>query len=268
MRKVIILVTLIVLSTLMSFGCSSKSPPDILIHSVKANAVDSNKNGVFDDDDLFILYALLDKIYEDKILPYMQKAGVGNKTELGSPIATFKIRGNLTVTEYDLFMQNIAEYNKANSRIEATAQTIADRNIKPIVRHRKSEKALGSHVWGQIELASSIVIKYGGIKIPVGATDNKFARVVAVLSNKYISGRLIGYEETGVKVGNVSEAYVYVGKLFINEELVKRGYAVAVRDNSDKADILIKAEEEAKVKKKGLWKFYPQDDPFAEKSLY
>ncbi|PIS21873.1 hypothetical protein COT51_00445 [candidate division WWE3 bacterium CG08_land_8_20_14_0_20_41_15] len=118
---------------------------------------------------------------------------------------------------------------------------------------------------GQIELASGIVIKYWGIKIPVGGTDNRYARIVSVLSNKYIAGRLIRYSLTGVKIGNVSEAYVYVGKLFINEELVKGGYAIAVRDNSDKVDILVKAEESAKTGKKGLWRF---ENPFPPESLY
>jgi len=114
---------------------------------------------------------------------------------------------------------------------------------------------------GQIELASGIVIKYWGIKIPVGGTDNR----LSALSNKYIAGRLIRYSLTGVKIGNVSEAYVYVGKLFINEELVKGGYAIAVRDNSDKVDILVKAEESAKTGEKGLWRF---ENPFPPESLY
>jgi len=218
-----------------------------------------------DDADLFILYDNPDKVYNDGVSPYMQKAGIGSKTGLGSPTAIFKIRRSLTVSEFDIFMVNIGRYNLINAQIEVTAKAITDRKIEPKEPDMKSAKALGSHVWGQIELASGIVIKYGGIKIPVGGTDNRYARIVSLLSNKYIAGRLIRYSLTGVKIGNVSEAYVYVGKLFINEELVKGGYAIAVRDNSDKVDILVKAEESAKTGKKGLWRF---ENPFPPESLY
>jgi hypothetical protein len=259
------MILVLLFGLLMGLGCSARNKPELLIKPVKAHAVDANQNGLHDDNDVFILYEHSDKVYNDKIVPYMQKAGIGSKTELGSPNAMLKIRGALTVTEFDIFMQNMAEYNLINSQIEATAKAFVERKLEPKSLPVKSEKALGSHVWGQIELASGIVIKYGGIRIPVGATDNRYARVVSVLSNKYIAGRLIRYSLTGVKVGNVSEAYIYVGKLFINEELVKEGYALAVRDNSDKADILIKAEEEARAKKKGLWQY---ENPFPPESLY
>jgi len=264
MKKVMILVIFLLSATLMSFGCSLRNKPEPLIKPVKANAVDANKNGVFDDGDLFILYDLSDKIYEDQILPYMKKADIGSKAELGSPDALIKLRGSLTVIEFERFMQNIEEWNTANSQIDATAKAITDIKVEPAKLVSKSDKALGAHVWGQIELSTGIVIKYAGIKIPVGGTDNRFSRVVNLISNKFIAGRLIRYELTGRKVGNTSEAYVYVGELCINEELVKMGYALAIRDKSEKSEKLIKLEEESKASRRGLWAFHPNDNPFAE----
>ncbi len=264
MVKILVITTM---CAIMCFGCSQHQPESV-IHTVKARAVDANKNSIIDDGDLFILYDRLDEIYNDKMLPYMERASIGNKIELGSPTGMIKLRGGLTVVEFERIIQNIAEYNLVSSQIEVTAEDIANKGIDPPKLVSKSDKALGVAVWGQIELASGIVIKYAGIKIPVGATDNRYSRVVSILSNKYIAGRLIRYELTGVKIGNTNEAYIYVGDLCINEELVKRGYAIANRDKSDRSDKFIKLEETAKAGRRGLWDFYPQDDPFAEKSLY
>ena len=102
-----------------------------------------------DDADLFILYDNLDKVYNDGVSPYMQKAGIGSKTGLGSPTAIFKIRRSLTVSEFDIFMVNIGRYNLINAQIEVTAKAITDRKIEPKEPDMKSAKALGSHVWGR-----------------------------------------------------------------------------------------------------------------------
>ena len=127
----------------------------------------------------------------------------------------------------------------------------------------RSGKVVHCAIWGPIELFDRTVIKYAGIQIPVGST-NKYCRIVTLFSSQLINGRLIRYELTGKKIGNVNEAYIYVNDVCINEELVRRGYAIAIRDQSEMASKLIELEEEAKEKNIGLWAFHPHENPFAE----
>jgi len=87
--------------------------------------------------------------------------------------------------------------------------------------------------------------------------------MVCQRSKNLIEGKIIRYKPTGLKVDNASEAYIYIGKLCINDELVKMGYALAVREKSE-SENLIKLEEKAKASKKGLWAYYPDQKPFAE----
>jgi len=124
-------------------------------------------------------------------------------------------------------------------------------------------KVAGCHIWGGVELSNGIVIKYAGIKIPSSGANNKYLRFTALYSSTLIAGRIIKYGLTGNKVGNIPEAYIYLNDVCINEILVKRGYAIAVRDESKMSERLVKLEDKARENKIGLWAF-SEDNPFAE----
>jgi len=51
-------------------------------------------------------------------------------------------------------------------------------------------------------------------------------------------------------------AYVYVGKKFVNRDLVEQGYAVSytLAPNVQYADLFVKLERQARQEKRGLWK--------------
>lgn len=51
-------------------------------------------------------------------------------------------------------------------------------------------------------------------------------------------------------------AYVYIGKKFVNRDLVEQGYAVSytLAPNVQYADLFVKLERQARQEKRGLWK--------------
>jgi len=51
-------------------------------------------------------------------------------------------------------------------------------------------------------------------------------------------------------------AYVYVGKKFINRDLVEQGYAVSytLAPNLQYAELFVKLERQARQEKRGLWR--------------
>lgn len=258
-----VLVIYFALVAFVIFGCSKNDNYHLVMKPVKADSIDADKNGKIEENDIFILYDLSDQLYDSKIKPYLAKAGIEDKAELYNKDASFRLRSKLTVLEWETFTRNIEEWSKVNAQIEATAKEITDKVVEEKLVSG-SAKVIFCHVWGNIELADGRVLKYASIRIPVGGTENNFARITNLLSKKFIEGRLIKYELSGKSLGNSAEAYIYVNKVCINEELAKMGYALAVRDGSDTSQKYIQLEEEAKQYKRGLWAYYPDQNPFAE----
>ena len=127
---------------------------------------------------------------------------------------------------------------------------------------QRTGRVIATHRIGYVELQDGIVIKYAGIKMPT-YHDSKYAAMVMQLSNKLILLRLIRYELTGKITNNVPEAYIYIEKTCINSELVRRGYAIADREDTDRAKKLIALEKIAEKERRGLWA-YKEDNPFKE----
>ena len=61
----------------------------------------------------------------------------------------------------------------------------------------------------------------------------------------------------------IQKSIVYVNDLCVNNELVRRGYAIADRDDTDRAKKLIALEKIAEKERRGLWA-YKEDNPFKE----
>jgi hypothetical protein len=264
MKKALVLTVFLALATLIVFGCAKSDNSQLMVKPVKARAFDADKNGLIEEKDVFILYDRADAVYDGKIQPYLTKAGVENTAEIYTQEANFRLRSKLTVIEWEEFTRNLEEWNKINAQIEATAEEAMNKVVEQENPVSRSGKVAACHAWGPIEFVDGTVIKYAGIQIPVDIRNNKYCRTVALFSSKLINGRLIRYNLTGKKNGNVNEAYIYINDVCINEELVKRGYALAIRDQSEMAPKLIELEEKAKENKRGLWAFHPQEKPFAD----
>lgn len=267
MKRLIFFIFSFLILIISCLGCA-KDEKFITLETtnVKARPVDANKDGTIDDKDMLVLDELATQIYQDKILPLLLKAGISDISELYTPEGGLKVRTRLTVAEYESLKKYLDEWQKVNAQTDATVKEIADRIIKP--SPIKSGKVVACHVWGVIELADGTVIKFAGIQMPAGGTNNKFSRIATLFVSRLVNDRIVRYELTGKKVGNVNEAYIYINEMCINEELVRRGYALAIRDQSERSKKLISFEEEAKENNRGLWAFYPEQDPFALDTLF
>lgn len=104
-------------------------------------------------------------------------------------------------------------------------------------------------------------LRYIGIDAPENAQNGRpgecFGREAAQRNEQLVGGRTVGLEK------DVSERdrygrllrYVYVGDLMVNAELVRGGYARAVRYAPDlrHAGLLAELEREARAARRGLW---------------
>ena len=249
----------LLLISIILIGCGSKQAT--YLDLPKSHAIDADKNGIIDDKDILIAMETADSYFASWLQPFIVKAGMKDKNDLVTEDADLRLRSNLTVTEWETFNRNMKEYNRLEAQLDATAKESADRMVAKKTPIFRAGKVAGCG-WGQIGLQDGLIIKYAGIRIPVGS-KSKYSKMVGLLSNKLIQEKIIKYELTGTAVGSIQDAYIYVNDVCINDELVKRGYAIAIRENSDKAMTLIDLENEAKELKRGLWAF-SEDDPFKE----
>jgi len=196
MKKVI---ALFIFLTIICIGCGKHEQQITLKPDIKARAVDADKNGVIEDKDVFILYETADQVYNEKIQPLLLKAGIKDKLELFTSDANFRLRSRLTVIEWETLTRNMEGWNKINAQIEATAKESMNKVVEKQNPVSKSGKVIACADWGGIGLADGTVIKYAGIQMPVGGTENKFSRIAALFSAKLLVGRIIRYELTGKK---------------------------------------------------------------------
>jgi hypothetical protein len=256
MKKIILMFICVML-----VGCGTKQS-SFITDLPKGHVIDTDNNSIIDDKDVMACIDTADSYFATYVQPFLTKAGMKDKNDLLTKDAHYRFRTSLTVVEWDKFNQHLREYNKLQSNIDATAKASADRIINSKKLVKKSGKVFRCQ-GSTVGLQDGITIKYAGIKMPASITS-RYSMMVSIMSLKLISPNLISYELTGSYApGNIPEAYVYCNDLCINEELVKRGYAIAIRDGTDKSIALIKLEEEAKQNKRGLWAFIA-DNPFAE----
>ena len=253
---------LIITLVFLLFSCGGNKL-EISMDIPNGHVVDANKDGTIDDRDVVTLCNENDTYWKDKLLPYLKEAGMTDQTELLRSDANMRLMNALTVSEWGRFHENLVLYNKTESNIQATAKAIADKILEVPQLKSYTSKVLSSSYWGQIELANGVILKYAGIRYPAGKMS-KYARISAMMSVSLVNGRLVRYELTGGVTGSVPEAYVFVDKICINEELVKRGYALADESDIEHWDKYSELELSAKRLKRGLWAFYPEFNPEGE----
>lgn len=116
-----------------------------------------------------------------------------------------------------------------------------------------------------IELASGERVRYIGINAPESEYPEKpvepFGQEATEANRRLVAGRTVRLEfdvQRKDRYGRLL-AYVYVDSLFVNAELVKRGYAYAYTwpPNVKHADLFVRLQQEARKAGRGLWRAKP-----------
>jgi hypothetical protein len=253
---------MILISGIVLIGCGKDVRP-----------VDANKNGEIDPNDVDILEDKVIHHFNENIQNYLDKAGVKLNWwdgEIPKDIED-KLKDNLTVTEWDELQKQIKEWQRLLEVYEDTKDFYEDNKPKPKPKPDKeicdkiprplnlqSGKVRECHVWGQIELENSLLLKLDGIKVP-GGGKNRYARTSTDLLKRWIKGRFISYDLPEKNANTVKDAYIWHDDTCINAELVWRGYAIAERGDTKIAKILLCLEQKSRAEKKGLWNYYSND---------
>ena len=261
MRLTQVFMTLAVLILVTIFvGCAGKGARFIPYFPVP---VDADEDGDIDKDDVSILEEKAGDHFDRNIQPLLDDAVVTpeeseviRKKMIIAEDVDKKLKDSLTVTKYERFMKHFREYCKSNDLIEVTRRKVI---VSPIPAAQWDDgKVLVVHVWGWSELADGLTLRYAGIMIPYGG-QNRFARISTSFLITLIYDRLIRFRI----VEENQRAFINRKKICINEELVRRGFAIADRSSQlPEIEKLIKLEEEARKKKRGLWTFYPHENPW------
>lgn len=106
----------------------------------------------------------------------------------------------------------------------------------------------------RIELDTGDIIEYIGVNIP---SDSDIYNSAFELNKKLVEANRIRLEYDEKKDGGDGclLAYVYCGDVLINAEIIKQGYGIVDihSPNIKYAELLIKAEREARDQKRGFW---------------
>ncbi len=106
----------------------------------------------------------------------------------------------------------------------------------------------------KIELDTGDIIEYIGVNIPL---DSDIYDSAFELNKRLVEANKIRleYDEKKNSDNGCLLAYVYCGDVFINAEIIKQGYGIIDihSPNIKYAELLIKAEREAREQKRGFW---------------
>lgn len=108
-----------------------------------------------------------------------------------------------------------------------------------------------------IELDGGKRVRYIGMDTPELETNACFAREAAAENKKLVEGKMVRLEgdTNDTDTYNRLLRYVYVNNIFVNEVLVREGFARAepIKPDVRYAKEFFAAEGEAKLNKRGLW---------------
>lgn len=132
----------------------------------------------------------------------------------------------------------------------------------------KVEQVLGGEM---VLLDNGERLRYIGIEVPKDLGYTVVREATAF--NKYlVEGKVVGLEldvQHTDRAGNIL-GYVFIGDVFVNEELAKLGYAKARREgqNIKYEDRLLEAQNEARKDQRGLWKeLSPEEEESEDKGF-
>lgn len=159
--------------------------------------------------------------------------------------------GNLTVNVAEVAKEAVTENKTENNNIVARESKVDDGLVK-VTRVVDGDT---------IEIEGGEHVRYIGIDTPETVDPRKpvqcFGVEASAKNKELVEGKMVRLEKdvTDRDKYNRLLRYVYVGDLFINLELVKQGFAYSYSYPPDikYQDQIIKAQQEAREAKRGLW---------------
>lgn len=143
---------------------------------------------------------------------------------------------------------NIGSKNENNGSSESDIELSSINST----RSAKVERVLDGDT---IEMESGERVRYLGINAP--ESGQPFSTEAIRENERLVAGRTVNLEfdiQTQDRYGRLL-AYIWVGNMLVNKEIVKNGYAVSetIQPNVKYQDLILKAQEEARTACRGLW---------------
>lgn len=224
--------------------------------------VDENKDGIIDGKDIQLLETKANDRFNTLIIPVYKKAGIEIETEqdINKKESEEKLEEILTVAEWKKLKASIDEWNKIKAQIKATKKwldenpAIADSGI---VGDFIANNECSIYFWLKDGRQAQLI----GVGIPNNTSG--YMLMSRDMFYKLALGKQAKIEYDTVKatkIGGTDQVlliYLYVGKRFINAEMIRTGYARAkpMSPNNRYDKKFMELEKEAKKKKIGIWKF-------------
>lgn len=163
---------------------------------------------------------------------------------------TADIRGNV---KDNIAIINENEENKPNNSNSNDNDNQAIGS--PSINSTRSVKVIRVLDGDTIEIEDGERVRYLGINAP--ESGQPFSTEATRENERLVAGRVVNLEfdvQTQDRYGRLL-AYIWVGDILINKEIVKNGYAVSetIQPNVKYQDLILKAQEEARTACRGLW---------------
>ena len=246
---------LLVIPVVIFAGCAKYKLPDPP-HKVVIPAVDADQNGVVDERDVEVLEARANDRFDKHVLPFFQKAGIelAKQEDVFTEENTEILKKKLTVAEWEKLEDGMKQWNKARIQLESTKMSLEA--SPPIVDFGvvRGDSAHPKRMICLLEDGRRVYLI--GISIPDHTT--RYRKMSDEMFYKLALRKLVKMErDVEEKARDFLYAYVYVGDICVNAEMVAKGYAKATPTppNHKYDSLFMKLEKEAREKKKGIWAF-------------
>jgi hypothetical protein len=259
MKVIQILICLVFVTAIFS-GCAKYELPSIDDPKYPiTQPVDANKDGVIDEKDVQMLKAKADDYFNANVFPFFQKAGIEIKSEedINTKENTNILKNNLTVAEWEKLTDGMNEWNKIRRQLKVNI-TVKD---EPTIVD--SGTVSGFIVTNECLLNFWFKEGRQAQLIGVGIPNNTSGYMLMSRDWFYKLAlekqARIEYDTVkSVKIAGTDQVllvYLYVGKKFINAEMIAGGYARAkpTPSNNKYDELFKKLEKEARDNKRGIW---------------
>ena len=258
--KVVFIISITVISIIVFVGCAKYELPSANNpkYIASSQAVDADENGVIDDKDVQILNAKANDCFNTRVVPFYEKAGIELKTEkdINTEENTNILKNNLTVSEWEKLNDGINDLYKTRIQQEATKMRVDNKTIS------FDSGRVGGNAYAPDRLdfwfEDGRLAELTGISIPTATS--KYRKMSIDMFYKLALNKVAKIEYDTKKhewTNQFLYVYIYIGDMFINAEMVSRGYARAKQTpKNNRYDALFtKLEKEAKENKRGIWAF-------------
>jgi len=149
---------------------------------------------------------------------------------------------------------NVVNENKENN-LDSSKNDEGQPIESPAINSTRSVKVARVLDGDTIEIEGGERVRYLGINAP--ESGQPFSTEATRENERLVAGRVVNLEfdvQTQDRYGRLL-AYIWVGNMLVNEEIIKNGYAVSetIQPNVKYQDLILKAQEEARTACRGLW---------------